>query len=256
MFRKSMIVAMSAALLAGSAFQSAGAQPFDDGRGNNGRGDNGRGNSAPSYEQGYADGYHHGWDDFRTKAPFNDRGTISAPVNFPPSPPMRNDDPAARWQQQYQRQYSYQDDNYYRECRTQTDPGGVIAGALIGGILGNALTGGGRGNSGGRAAGTIAGVVLGGALGASLTRNLDCNDRSYAYNSYYNGFNSGRAGVPFQWRNPDNGHYGEFRVNDYYNDQGGFRCANFAQQTYISRRPQAATGRACQQPDGTWAVIG
>jgi len=241
MFSKSIIAAIGTALMAGSAFQTAGAQPYN----------NGRGNSGPSYEQGYADGYHHGWDDFRTKAPFNDRGVYSPPVNFPQRPDMRNDDAARRWQSQYQRQYSYQDDNYYRECRTKSDPGGIIAGALIGGILGNAVSG--RGS--GQAVGTIAGVVLGGALGASLTRNMDCDDRSYAYNTYYNGFNSGRAGVPYQWRNPSNGHYGDFRVNDYYNDQGGFRCANFAQQIYIGRRPQTATGRACQQPDGTWAVI-
>ena len=250
MFRISILVAVSAALMAGSAFQTAGAQPFNDGRGNDGRG-----NSGPSYDQAYADGYHHGWDDFRTKAPFNDHGVYSPPVNFPQRPDMRNDDFARRWQDQYQRQYTYQDDNYYRECRTQSDPGGIIAGALIGGILGNAISSGGRGNGGGQAVGTIAGVVLGGALGASLTRNMDCNDRSYAYNTYYNGFNSGRAGVPYQWRNPSNGHYGDFRVNDYYNDQGGFRCANFAQQVTINRRSQNANGRACQQPDGTWAVI-
>jgi surface antigen len=244
MFHKSIVTVLGAALMAGSAIQTAGAQPFNDGRGNSG----------PSYEQGYADGYHHGWDDFRTKAPFNDRGVYSPPVNFPQRPDMRGDDAVRRWQDQYQRQYSYQDDNYYRECRTQSDPGGIIAGALIGGILGNAITSGGRGG-GGQAVGTIAGVVLGGALGASLTRNMDCDDRSYAYNTYYNGFNSGRAGVPYQWRNPSNGHYGDFRVNDYYNDQSGFRCANFAQQVYVGRRPQMTNGRACQQPDGTWAVI-
>ena len=242
MFRKSVVFAISTTAMAGSIFQPAGAQPYNDRRGN----------SEPSYEQGYADGYHHGWDDFRTKAPFNDRGVYSPPVNFTPRPDMRNDDAARRWRDQYQRQYSYQDDNYYRECRTQSDPGGIIAGALIGGILGNAVSG----RGGGQAVGTIAGVVLGGALGASLTRNMDCNDRSYAYNTYYSGFNSGRAGVPYQWRNPSNGHYGDFRVNDYYNDQGGFRCANFAQEIYIRGRPQTATGRACQQPDGTWAIVG
>jgi surface antigen len=165
--------------------------------------------------------------------------------------PRNNDDAGRRWQQQYQRQYTYQDDSYYRDCRSHADPGGVIAGALIGGLLGNAI-----GRGGGRGGATIAGVVLGGGLGAALTRNMDCGDRSYAYNTYYNGFNAGRTDVPYQWRNPSNGHYGEFRVNDYSNDQGGFRCANFTQQIFINGRPQAASGRACQQPDGTWAVVG
>jgi len=40
------------------------------------------------------------------------------------------------------------------------------------------------------------------------------------------------------------------------NDPDGFRCANFNQQIYINGSPQVSTGRACQQPDGTWAIVG
>jgi surface antigen len=191
----------------------------------------------------YDEGYRRGYDDGRNRPPFGDR--------------IRSGDYAygrdadQRWRRYYQRPYTYRDDVYYRDCRTGVDPGGVIAGALIGGILGNAL-----GRGGGRGGMTVAGVVLGGALGAALTRNMDCEDRSYAYNTYFQGLNSGRAGVPFQWRNPRNGHYGDFRIGDYYDDPGGFRCANFTQQIYIGDRPQAARGRACRQPDGTWAVVG
>lgn len=247
MFKKSLVVLTAASLLAGTAIPGAVAQPNYSGRGY----------SAPnSYEGGYTEGYRRGWDDHRTKAQFNDRAPGGGPIYSPgymPSPndPRGYEDAGGRWQRQYQRQYTYQDDIYYRECRNKVDPGGVIAGALIGGLLGNAL-----GRGGGRGGATIAGVVVGGALGAALTRDLDCEDRSYAYNTYYDGFNSGRVGVPYQWRNPRNGHYGEFRVNDYYNDPVGFRCANFTQQIFISGRPQAASGRACQQPDGTWAVVG
>ena len=86
--------------------------------------------------------------------------------------------------------------------------------------------------------------------------NLDCDDRSYAYKSYYDGVNSGRPNTAYQWRNPRNGHYGDFRVGDYYNDPAGFRCANYTQQVYINNRPQALSGRACQQPDGTWVIVG
>ena len=129
-------------------------------------------------------------------------------------------------------------------------PAGVIAGALIGGLLGNAA-----GRGGGRGGATVAGVVVGGALGAALTRNLDCEDRSYAYKTYYDGFNAGRPNAAYQWRNPKNGHSGDFRVGDYYSDPDGFRCANYTQQIFIDGRPQAASGRACQQPDGTWAIV-
>jgi surface antigen len=251
MFKKALTILTAASLMAGTVIPGALAQS-----------NFGRDNSAgPSYEGGYSDGYHRGWDDHRTKAQFNDRAPVGGfQPGYGPAPgvygygapdPRANDDAGRRWQQQYQRQYTYQDDSYYRDCRGQSDPGGVIAGALIGGLLGNAI-----GRGGGRGGATIAGVVLGGGLGAALTRNMDCGDRSYAYNTYYNGFNAGRTDVPYQWRNPSNGHYGEFRVNDYSNDQGGFRCANFTQQIFINGRPQAASGRACQQPDGTWAVVG
>ena len=131
------------------------------------------------------------------------------------------------------------------------DPAGVIAGALIGGLLGNSVT---RGGCKGGA--TVAGVIAGGAIGAALTKSLDCNDRSYAYKTYYQGFTSGRPNSAYEWRNPDNGHYGNFRVGDYYNDPDGFHCANYTQQIFINGRPQATSGRACQQPDGTWAIVG
>ena len=108
------------------------------------------------------------------------------------------------------------------DCRQSVDPAGVIAGALIGGLLGNAV-----GRGGGRGGATVAGVIVGGALGATLTRNLDCEDRSYAYKTYYDGFNAGRPNARYEWRNPRNGHYGNFLVRDYYNDPDGFRCANF-----------------------------
>lgn len=155
-----------------------------------------------------------------------------------------------RWRQRYSRTYSYNDDVYYNECRTGPDPAGVIAGALIGGLIGSAV--GGRGN---RTGPTIAGVVVGGAMGAALTSNLDCEDRSYAYRTYYDGFNSGRPGSRYDWSNPDNGHRGELRVDRYSNDPDGFRCADFTQTVYIDGRPREARGRACRQPDGSWAVV-
>jgi surface antigen len=98
-------------------------------------------------------------------------------------------------------------------------------------------------------------VTVGGAFGATLTRNLDCEDRSYAYKTYYDGFNSGRPGSRYQWNNPRSGHRGEFLVGSYYNDPYGFGCANFTQTIYIQGRPQAACGRACRQPDGSWAIV-
>lgn len=161
---------------------------------------------------------------------------------------INQNDRDQQWRQRYSRRYTYNDDVYYRECRNSPDPAGVITGAIIGGLLGNTA---GRGNTGA----TLAGVIFGGAMGAALTSNMDCEDRSYAYRTYYDGFNSGRVGRNYDWHNPRNNHRGEFRVRSYYNDPYGFRCANFSQVTYVQGRSYNATGRACRQPDGTWAVV-
>jgi Ni/Co efflux regulator RcnB/surface antigen len=158
------------------------------------------------------------------------------------------DDRDQVWRQRYSRDYTYNDDVYYQECRNAPDPAGVIVGALIGGLLGNAA-------GSGRTGTTLAGVIVGGAVGAALTKNLDCEDRSYAYKSYYDGFNAGRPNAVYRWSNPRNDHRGEFRVVDYYNDPAGFRCSNYSQTIYVQGRSQEARGRACRQPDGTWAIV-
>lgn len=158
------------------------------------------------------------------------------------------DDRELRWNRRYSRMYSYNDDVYYRECRNGPDPAGVIAGAIIGGLLGHTA-------SGGRTGATVAGVVAGGAIGAALTSNLDCEDQSYAYRTYYEGFNSGRPDSRYEWRNPRNDHRGVLRVGRYYNDPYGFRCANFIQDSYVQGHSYKVRGRACRQPDGTWAIV-
>ncbi len=160
------------------------------------------------------------------------------------------DDREARWKARYSRSYTMNDDRAYTECRNQPDPAGVLAGAFLGGILGNAA--GGKRDSGGA---TIAGVIAGGAIGAALTNNMKCEDRSYAYDAYSRGFNGGTANARYEWKNPRNGDRGEMHVLDYYRDEDNFRCAVFTHTVYIGGRPQEARGRACQQPNGTWAII-
>ena len=196
-------------------------------------------------EDAYRQGYRAGYTDGRSSRRYDDTDyTYGAGYNTGPT----SNDNEQRWRQRYSRTYTYNDDNFYQQCRQSPDPAGVLAGALLGGILGNAV---GRGGGGA----TVAGVIAGGALGAALTKNLNCEDRSYAYKTYYDGFNAGRANTGYQWSNPRNGHYGDFRVGDYYSDPSGFRCANYTQRIYIGNQPQAAAGRACQQPDGTWVIV-
>lgn len=156
----------------------------------------------------------------------------------------RNDD----WRRRYTRSYSYNDDIYYRECRERPDPGGVILGGLIGGLIGHAA---GRDRD---EAATFMGIIIGSALGAALTRDLDCEDRSYAYPSFYRALNGYRIGRVYTWRNPRSGHHGEFSVQRYYYDGSGFRCADYRHIAYADRRREAR-GHACRQADGAWAFL-
>ncbi len=169
--------------------------------------------------------------------------------NAPPPPPPGGGS-EDRWRARYSRTYSLADDRAYAECHNKVDPAGVFAGAILGGILGNVA--GGRRDSGGA---TVAGVVAGGALGAALTSKMDCDDRSYAYKTYNDGFSAGRANARYNWRNPSNNNTGELYVMDYYHDEDNFRCAVFSNTVNVHGRREEARGRACQQPNGTWAII-
>lgn len=157
------------------------------------------------------------------------------------------DDRDAEWRRRYSHYYDYNDDYYYRECRGGSDPAGVLIGGLIGGLLGHS-------SGDGDAGSTFAGIIIGGAIGAALTRDMDCDDRSYAYRSYYSALNGGRTGVIYRWSNPRNRHHGDFHVRRYFYDADGFRCADYRHVAYLGRQHQNE-GRACRQPDGAWAFL-
>jgi|GEM_PF-305529 len=163
-----------------------------------------------------------------------------------------NDAPSREelWRRRYSRAYVLDDDVAYRDCRNGPDPTGVLAGAVIGGLLGRTVAG--RGD---RTEGAVVGVIAGGAIGAALTNKAACEDRSYMYKTYASGFDSGRRNAVYKWRNPRNNHYGELNVLDYYEDEDDFRCSVYSHTIYIDGRREEARGRACQQPDGSWAII-
>jgi Ni/Co efflux regulator RcnB/surface antigen len=156
------------------------------------------------------------------------------------------DDRERNWRDRYSRRYTYSDDIYYRECRNRADPAGILIGGLIGGLLGGAAHDADAGD-------VFAGIIIGGVLGGSLVRDMDCEDRSYAYYAYYHGLNSGRPGT-YRWRNPRNNHRGDFRVRSYYDDPYGFHCANYSNTAWTPGR-RIGSGRACRQPDGGWAFV-
>lgn len=71
----------------------------------------------------------------------------------------------------------------------------------------------------------------------------------------YDGLNSRRPNSRHSWDNPRTGNRGDFYVQDYYNGPRGRECANFSQTIWVQGRPEEATGRACRQADGTWAIV-
>lgn len=170
--------------------------------------------------------------------------------------------------QNYAGQGYYADQNYYagedyysasdhyayrRECerqRANNQVGGLVFGAIAGGLIGNAVS-----NRGSRGGGTAVGAILGGALGAGIASNLDCDDRYYVHQTYYDGFERGYSNRTYQWRNPNSGHHGAFRVGDYYRGQAGQRCATYAQTIWIQGRPERARGYACRRGDGSWEIV-
>jgi surface antigen len=150
--------------------------------------------------------------------------------------------------------YSASDHHAYRrECerqRANNQVGGLVFGAIAGGLLGNVVSS--RRNRGGA---TAIGAVVGGALGAGIASNMNCDDRYYVHQTYYDGFERGYSNRTYQWRNPNTGHHGAFRVGDYYRGPAGQRCATYAQTIWIQGRPEPARGYACRRGDGSWELL-
>ena len=126
---------------------------------------------------------------------------------------------------------------------------GLGTGAIIGGVVGNQF---GKGN--GKILGTVAGVVAGGLIGHDIGKQLDQRDRMLAQQAEAEAFERGQSGRPVQWKNPDNGRYGEVVPAAPYT-RGAQHCRDYTHRIYIDGRPQAMRGTACRNPDGTWSAV-
>lgn len=127
---------------------------------------------------------------------------------------------------------------------------GMVVGAVAGGILGNQVGGG-----TGKIAATAIGAVVGGIVGSEIGRALDQQDRMLAQEAEFDALERGQSGVSRQWRNPDNGRYGEVIPSRPYK-RGGLDCRDYTHKIYIDGRPQSMRGTACRNPDGTWSNVG
>jgi surface antigen len=126
---------------------------------------------------------------------------------------------------------------------------GLAVGAIAGGILGNQV-----GKGTGRIAATAIGAVIGGIVGSEIGRSMDQQDRMLAQQAEFDALERGQSGVAKQWRNPDNGRYGEVVPSRPYK-RGTADCRDYTHKVYIDGRPQAMSGTACRNPDGTWTNV-
>lgn len=127
---------------------------------------------------------------------------------------------------------------------------GLVLGSVAGGVVGNQI-GKGRGN----VLATVAGAVVGGIVGSEIGRGMDERDRQLAQEAEFEALERGHSGVPRQWRNPDNGRYGEIVPSKPYK-RGVADCRDYTHTIYIDGRPQQMRGTACRNADGSWQNVG
>jgi len=126
---------------------------------------------------------------------------------------------------------------------------GLAVGAVAGGILGNQIGGG-----SGKIAATAIGAVLGGIVGSEIGRSMDQQDRMLAQQAEFDALERGQSGVSRQWRNPDNGRYGEVVPTRPYK-RGASDCRDYTHKIFVDGQQQSMRGTACRNPDGTWTNV-
>ena len=127
---------------------------------------------------------------------------------------------------------------------------GRILGAGLGALTGSQI-GSGKGQMVSVAVGALAGAWLGGEIGGSL----DKADRAYMQRNTQESLEHGRTGSTSSWRNPDSGNSGTVTPTQTFQKADGQYCREFEQTVYVDGKKEAATGRACRAPDGSWKII-
>ena len=127
---------------------------------------------------------------------------------------------------------------------------GTAGGAVLGGILGSKV---GKGN--GQLWATGIGVLVGALVGSEIGRSLDKADIAYAQRANYEA-HSAPVGESISWNNPESGNHGTVTPVRDGKDTGGRYCREYQQTIYVGGQQETGYGIACQQPDGTWQIVG
>lgn len=124
------------------------------------------------------------------------------------------------------------------------------SGAILGGLAGSQV-----GSGSGRLWATGAGVLLGALVGTEIGRSLDSADRAAAMNAQSRAYGA-PIGETVTWNNPNTGNYGTYTpTRDGYSSSGRY-CREYQQTITVGGRSEQAYGTACQQPDGSWEIVG
>ncbi len=133
----------------------------------------------------------------------------------------------------------------------QKETAGTVLGGIGGAVLGSQI-GSGSGQIIATAIGTFAGALIGNEVG----RSLDRADQLAMHRAEQQA-HTAPVGETVVWNNPDSGNYGSVTpVRDGRNARSGAYCREYQTTVTVNGEEQRAFGTACQQPDGSWEIIG
>jgi surface antigen len=133
----------------------------------------------------------------------------------------------------------------------QKQTAGTVLGGVGGAVLGSQI-----GSGSGRLVATAVGTLAGAMIGSEIGRSLDRADR-LALQQAEQRAHRAPVGERIVWNNPDSGNYGSITpVREGRAAQSGAYCREYQTTVTVGGREQLAYGTACQQPDGSWKVVG
>ncbi len=129
--------------------------------------------------------------------------------------------------------------------------GGHGAGAAGGALIGSQI-GSGTGKLIAVAIGTLAGAWIGSEIG----KRLDARDQAMMSGTTNQALAHNATGQTSSWSNPQSGNSGSVTPTSNYSTSQGQTCRNFNQTVSASGQQEGRQGTACQQPDGSWRIVG
>ncbi len=133
----------------------------------------------------------------------------------------------------------------------QKETAGTVIGGVAGAVLGSQV-----GSGSGRLVATAIGTLAGAMIGSEIGKSLDRADQ-LAMAQAEQKAHTAPVGEKIVWNNPDSGNSGSVTpIRDGRNTQSNAYCREYQTTVVIDGREQSAYGTACQQPDGSWKVIG